>query len=300
LLSFAVVAACLAAGAAGATSRATIPARSAVSALAADGTDVSFATMPNATDCDRVFVWHTSARRPVQLGKKQRCKTKTLGITGLGVTKGRALWVTATGSSVSLLRLWTATTTKTTPKAIGSATRNVQANEPLPIVVGTAGGGLLPYAMGTTVTVLRSNGTSFTWTAPARVVALAARGGRVAVASEGSRVTVIDGRGTVVSVDLFASEVSAVAMTSKGLLVQRGTTLELRRESDAHEFTMSASGQLDDADSRWAAWSDGRVVHLIRLPDGATVGTYPGTSATLAGSTLYAANGKTVTSRAIG
>ena len=270
-----------------------------MTALAADGTEVSYATTPSATDCDRVFVWQTTARKPVQLGKKQRCKTKTLGITALGVTKGRALWLTGTGSSMAVLRLWTATTTKTTPKALGTATRDVQANEPPPIVVGTAGGGLLPYAMGTTVTVLRSNGTSFTWPAPARVVALAARGGRVAVATEGSRVTVLDSRGNVVSVDLFTSEVSAVAMTAKGLLVQRGSTLELRREADAHEYTMTATAQLDDADSKYAAWSDGKLVHVIRLPDGTSVGTYPGTSAALAGTTLYVANGKTVTSRTI-
>ncbi len=299
MLSFAVLAACLAASAAGAASTVAIPARGTVTALAADGTDVSFATMPSTTDCDRVFVWQTTVRKPLQLGKKQRCKTKTLGITALGVTKGRALWVTGTGSSLALLRLWTATTTRTTPKALGTATRDVQANEPLPIVVGTAGDGLLPYAMGSTVTVLRSNGSTFTWEAPARVVALAARGGRVAVATEGSRVTVLDGRGNVVSVDLFSSDVSAVAMTAKGMLVQRGSTLELRREPGAHEYTMTATGQLDDADSKYAAWSDGKLVHVIRLPDGASVGTYPGTSAALAGSTLYVANGKTVTSRTI-
>jgi hypothetical protein len=299
LLSLAVLAACLAASAAGATSGATISARGTVTALAADGTDVSFATVPNASDCDRVFVWQTTARKPVQLGKKQRCKSKTLGITALGVTKDRALWVTGTGNPVATLRLWTATSAKPTPKALGTAVRDMQANEPVPIVVGTAGGGLLPYAMGATVAVLRSNGTSFPWIAPARVVALAARGGRVAVATEGSRVTVLDGKGNVVSVDLFSSDVSAVAMTAKGLLVQRGSTLELRREADAHEYPMTAAGQLEDADSKYAVWSDGKLVHVIRLPDGAAIGTYPGTSAALAGATLYVANGKTVTSRTI-
>jgi hypothetical protein len=240
-----------------------------------------------------------SARKPVQLGKTQRCKSKTLGITALAVTKGRALWITGTGSPVAMLRLWTASTTRTTPKQLGTATRDIQANEPMPIVVGTAGGGLLPYAIGTTVTVLRSNGTSFQWTAPARVIALAARGGRVAVASEGARVTVLDGRANVASVDLFTSEVSAIAMTAKGLLVQRGSTLELRRESDAHEYTMTGAAQLNDADSKWAAWSDAKTVHVIRLPEGSSVATYPGTSAAVAGTTLYVANGKTVTSRTI-
>jgi hypothetical protein len=179
--------------------------------------------------------------------------------------------------------------------------RDTQANEPLPIVVGIAGGGLLPYALGTTVTVLRSDGRMAfkPWTAPGRVVALAARNGRVAVASEGARVTVLDSRGNVASVDLFESEVTGVALTGKGLLVQRGAALELRREADAHQYTMTANGQLEDADSKWAAWWDGKLVHVIRLPDGAQVATYPGTSAALAGSTLYVANGKTITSRTI-
>ena len=88
-------------------------------------------------------------------------------------------------------------------------------------------------------------------------------------------------------------------MTSKGLLVQRGTTLELRREADANEYTMTGDAQLADADAKWAAWSDGKLVHLIRLPDGAQVATYPGTSAAIAGTTLYVANGKTITSRTI-
>jgi len=273
-----------------------------VTALSADGTDVSFATSPTASDCDRVFLWRTTAQKPVQLGKKQRCKLKSLGITALAVTKDRALWVTASGSPVATLSLWTATPTRSTPRQLLTAARDVQANEPLPIVVGAAGGGLLPYAEGgTTVTVLRSDGRQAfkPWTAPGRVVALAARNGRVAIASEGARVTVLDSRGSVVSVDLFESEVSGVALTAKGLLVQRGTTLELRREADAHDYPMTVTGQLDDADSKWAAWSDGKLVHVIRLPDGASMGTYPGTSAAFAGNTLYVANGKTITSRTI-
>jgi hypothetical protein len=286
---------------AAASARITIPSRSSVTALSADGSDASFAASATGTDCDRVYVWQTTARRPVQLGKKQRCKTKSLGVPALAVTKGRALWLTASGSPVATLSLWTATATKPTPKQLLTAQRDVQANEPLPIVVGAAGDGLLPYAQGTTVTVLRSDGhMAFKpWTAPGRVTALAARNGRVAIASEGARVTVLDNRGNVVSVDLFEGEVTDVTMTAKGLLVARGTTLELRRESDAHEYTMTGTAQLNDADAKWAAWSDGRLVHVIRLPDGAQIGTYPGTAAAFAGNTLYVANGKTITSRTL-
>ena len=297
-----VLAACLTGAAAAARSIASIPARSGVTALAADGNETSYATSPTVADCDRVFVWQAPTRHSVQLGKKQRCKTKSSGIASLTVTKGRALWLTETGSPVSSVRLWTAATSKPTPRQLDLEMRDVQAGDPEPIVVGTAGGGLLPYAIGSDVIVLRPNGqVAYTWTATGRVVSLVARGGRVAVAQEGSRVTMLDSRGNIVSVDVYASELNGVALTSKGLLVQRGTTLELRSggAANSHQYTVPATAVLDDADSRWAAWSDGKLVHVIRLPDGAAVATYPGTSAAISGSTLYVANGKAITIRTL-
>ena len=266
--------------------------------LAADGSELAFATMPTASDCDRVFIWESLTHRVAQLGQKQRCKVKSLGVSGLGVTKGRAMWLTtSSGPTLSTVKLWTATTKRPTPRQL--LTANVASGDEAPIIVGKASGGLLPYAQDTAVTVLRSDGKSFNWTATDHVVGLAARGGQVAVAQDGNRVTVLDSNGNVVSVDLYTSAVNAVALTSKGQLVQRGTTLELRRGADAHDYTMSATGVLDDADARWAVWSDGKFVHVIRLPDGAQVGVYPGTTAALSGSTLYVANGKTIAIRTI-
>ena len=92
--------------------------------------------------------------------------------------------------------------------------------------------------------------------------------------------TVLDSHGNIVSVDLYSSELDNVALTAKGLLVQRGTTLELRSggAASAHQYTLPPTATLADADSRWAAWSDGKLVHVIRLPDGAAVATYPGTA----------------------
>ena len=148
LLPFVVLAACLTAGTAGATSRVTIPARSAVTALAADGTDTSFCGDGDLDGLRPGLRLAGDGAPTGAVGKKQRCKAKGLGITALAVTKGRALWVTATGNPVATLNLWTATTTKPTPKALATATRDIQANEPVPIVVGSAGGGLLPYADG--------------------------------------------------------------------------------------------------------------------------------------------------------
>ena len=69
----AVISACASATGAGATESSSIPARSTVTAVAADGDEAAYATAATATDCDRVFVWERVSRRTIQLGKKQRC-----------------------------------------------------------------------------------------------------------------------------------------------------------------------------------------------------------------------------------
>jgi hypothetical protein len=301
LLFLTVVSVCLATGVAGATSEAFIVARGPVTALEADGDQAAFAAAPTKLDCDRVFVWQRSATHLFQLGRKQPCGPGAFpgsGIVGLAVTGGRALWITVGGGKSHSWRLWTATTTKPTPRLLQSSLS--AADDPPPITVGTAAGGLLPYAVGSTVTTLRANGsTAFTWNAPSRIVGLAATEDRVAVAQEGARVTVLDTQGGVVSMDLYETDVSAVAFTGKGLLVQRAGLLELRREADAHEFATAPDAQLDDADARWAAWSDEKLVHVIRLPDGAELATFPGSAAALAGNRVYVANGRRIMVRTI-
>jgi hypothetical protein len=266
--------------------------------VAADADQVAYATLPTSTDCARVFIWDRLTRRTVQLGKKQRCSGGAgSDITALAVTGGRALWLDTAGGKLPGGRLWTATTTRPTPRQLTPSASDISQL----IVLGSAAGGLLPYAVGTTVTVLRADGKrAFApWEASGRVIALAARGGRVAVAQEGSRVTVLDSKGNVASVDIYQSDVTDVALTSKGLLAQRDGLLELRRQAEVHQYTTSANATLDDAEGRWAAWSDGKLVHLIRLPEGAQAGTYAGVHAALAGTHLYVANGRTITVRTI-
>jgi hypothetical protein len=297
----AVLFACVGTGIAGASSQSLIVGRSTVTGLAADGGEVAFAAARTAADCDRVFIWQGLSRRTIQLGKKQRCDTAgtSRGTAGVAVNGGRALWVTYSGSSTREWRLWTATATKTTPRLLQVVTR--PASDPQPVIVGAAGGGLLPYAVDSTVTALHTNGTpAFTWTASSTVVAVAAAtNGRVAVAETGGRVTVLDAHAKVLSVDLYMSDVSAVAVTSTGLLVQRASLLEFRREADAHEFPIPAGARLADAHGKWGVWTDGKLVHLIHLPDGAQKASYPGAWAAFAGTRLYVANGRTITVRTI-
>jgi hypothetical protein len=300
LTFLAVLAACLSTGTAGATSHALIVGRSTVTALAADGGDVAFAAARTSTDCDRVFIWKRSTQKVSQLGKKQRCDSTSTGrgIAGLAVTGGRALWLSYAGGNIREWRLSTATSSRTTPRLLQFVPRDV--SEPQPIIVGAASGGLLPYAVDSTVTTLRAGGgTAFNWTASTPVVALAAADGQVAVAEGGGRVTVLDSQGRVVSVDLYASDVSAVALVAKGQLVQRGAVLEMRHGTEAHEYATAANARLADAAGKWAAWSDGKLVHVLRLTDGVQTATFGGSSAALAGNRLYVANGRSITVRTI-
>jgi hypothetical protein len=301
VIFLAVLSACVPVSIAGGAQSALIVAPSTVTALAADGDQVAYSTARTAADtCDHAFIWQKLPRRTFQLGKKTHCAGDH-GVAGIAVSGGRALWVTWAGGKVRDWQLWTATTTRTTPRLLQSAMTDMRSPDELqPIIVGPAGGGLLPYALGSIVTTLRTNGvTAFSWSASSPVVALAAADGRVAVAEQGGRVTVLDAHGKIVSVDIYASEVSSVAFVVKGLLVQRGTVLELRHESESHEYTISVDSHLADAEGKWAVWSDGKLEHVIRLTDGAQTATFAGSWAALVGSRLYTAAGRTITVRTI-
>jgi hypothetical protein len=269
-----------------------------VTALAADGNEVAFAAARTKLDCDRVFIWQRLTGRTFQLGTRQRCAPRAAPVDSLAVSGARALWLTSTSGKTVSWQLWTATTTKKTPKLLQFTTR--QPDDPRPILVGSAGGGLLPYAVDNTVTALKSNGSiAFPgWNASSPIVGLAASSGRIAVA-EAQRVTVLDVHGKIVSVDLYASEVSAVGLVTKGQVVQRGSVIELRRGTDAHEFPITANSHLADAEGKAAAWWDGKLVHVMRLPDGTQTGAYPGSLAAIASTRLYVANGRSITIRTI-
>jgi hypothetical protein len=111
---------------------------------------------------------------------------------------------------------------------------------------------------------------------------------------------VLDTHPNIVSVDLYESEISSVELPAKNQqLVQRGDIFELRRQTDAHQFPVAAGARLDDADSKWAVWSDGRLVHVLRLTDGAQIGQYAGTLGAVSGNRLYVANGRKITFRTL-
>src|SRR5439155_670397 len=102
---------------------------------------------------------------------------------------------------------------------------------PPPVVVGDAGGDLLPYAVDSSVVVLHANGSrAFSWTAPAPPLELSAGSGDVAVTLPGGRVVVLDSTGRIVSDRTFDATVLGARVTSSGLVLRRARSLGLADE----------------------------------------------------------------------
>ena len=121
-----------------------------------------------AAECRHAELWNAAASKATHLGKKVACDSPG-GIRGPAIVGNRAVWATNVGGNLRDWTVWTATTTSPTPKALAKVS-GVDASDPDPVVIGTAGDGLVAYAVGTAVTAIRANGsTAWEWTAPATV-----------------------------------------------------------------------------------------------------------------------------------
>jgi hypothetical protein len=285
---------------AGAATVRSVTAPAPVLALAHDGSSVAYAVGRNARDCDRVYVWNLATRGVTKLGRRTHCVETSTGnaISALGVAGTRVLWLHYAGGNRRNYTLWTATTSRPLPRLLAS--REVDVDDPAPIVVGRGDhsklGSLLPYAAGAAVVALRADGSrALAWTAPAPVVALAAHAGELAVAYRGGRVAVLDARGRVERTETFASEVDAVALTGRGLVVQRGRTVELRGGAVPRLWELPRSSRLRDATGDWAYFVDGGTLHRLRLTaDGTTQYLTGGTDLDVESSLLATASGRRV------
>jgi hypothetical protein len=218
---------------AGAASVRTVRTPAAVLAVGADWPFVAYATGSSAGDCNRVYIWNLATRAVSRLGRRTHCIQTSTGnaVGSVAVAGRRALWIHYAGGNRRNYTLWTATTTRPQPLLLGS--REVDVDDPAPLVVGegdnSTRGSLLPYAVGNRVVALRANGSrAFAWTASARVVSLGAGAGQLAVATEDATVTLLSERGQVLRVERYASSVQEVRLASSTIAAQRGRTLELR------------------------------------------------------------------------
>ena len=279
----------------------TVTAPAPVRALELDRARIVYATGRSALDCNRVFVWNLTTRGVTKLGRRTHCEQTSTGneIAAVSIAGTRVLWVHYAGGNIRDWSLWTATTTRPSPRRLRFVSRDVDA--PAPIVIGQGDssklGDLLPYAVDRTVVALRADGSRrFAWTAPARVVALSALDGKLAVASAGGVVTVLDARGRVLRTERFGSEIDAVRISGDAIAVQHGRTLELRGGRTAM-YLLVAGVKLADADGDRAVLVGGGKVRSFDLDSGNGGVVASGSVAGLEGSRLAIGSGRTVSVR---
>ena len=299
-----VVAVLLGSGSAlAATGTGSVTAPAVVTTLAFDGSRVAYSSGFSAGDCNRVRVWNLTNRAVTRLGRTTHCEQTSTGntIDTLAIAGKRVVWLYSVGGNFTDWSVFTASTGSTRPKLL----RHVYLDtaDPTPMIVGAGGssktGRLLPYAVDRTVVVLNDTGARrFTWTAPARVTALAAGAGQVAVGSTSGTVTVLDSTGRVLRQETYPADVSAVRITASGLFAQYGRTVEFRGGGQGRTTVLPANVLVQDAEGERIYYSAGGVVHARSLTTGSDRVLGAGKLVQAEGTRVAIASGNRVTVRA--
>jgi len=248
-----------------------------VLALGLSGADVVFASAATGERCPALTIWHTDLRfdRRFSTGRDCPATSTGSGIAAVAEAQGRVLWLSYAGGNNRDWTLYTASERARTPRLLRFVTVDVSA--PPPIVVGDADERLLPYAVDRTVVALDPNGSRrFTWTAPSRVVGLAAGPaslngliGVVAQLDDGSVVT-LSPAGAVLRTDTFAAgAVRGVHLGAIGTLIQLGDSLDIRKGASRRTLPLAPrAGQLDFA-AGVAVYAAADGIHALRVATGA-------------------------------
>ena len=277
----------------GAAASPTVVAPRAVSAVALDGGRSVFAT---ARECGGVRVWRPAGSSVLRIGKPRACLQTSTGaaVADVAVAGNRVLWLEYVGGNRREWSLFTGTTTRPQARRLQFVTN--EAGDDAPIVLGGGDGtrlGLLPYAVGRAVVVLRvSGGRSFSWTAPALVTALDADQGRVAVATLGGLVTILDANGELVRRERFAGRISTLRVTGNGVAVQYGRTVELRGAGPSQTTLLPQGGRLVGAAAGRVYYASAAGVRVRSLTDGSDTLVAVGTLADVDGNTVIVAAGR--------
>ena len=155
----------------------TIVRNGAVRLVALNQASFAFMVARSKTDCDHVELWNTDTRGVWRFGKPGPCTnlgSTGTGISSVGVSGNRALWIRYTGGNFRDWQLMTATTTQKTPKQLRFVEQDVDLPSPFQIGDSTRGLGI-PYAAGKEVVLLGANGVAvFKATDSAKIVRVTA------------------------------------------------------------------------------------------------------------------------------
>lgn len=248
--------------------------------VAVSGTFVAATLDQGKTECFHAELWNAASNKATHLGKKVACQAPG-AIRGPSVVGNRAVWATNVGGNLRDWTVWTATTTSPVPKALATVL-GVDASDPDPVVIGRPGAGIVAYAVGTKITALRANGsTTWTQTAPARVVVLASgdapghTGITSAISADGAA-TIIDAAGNVIvkgtsssATDECLLKTGAIGIVP-GLIVNTGT-------NPVTKYVVPKAAKLLDCAAGIAIYRVGSTIKGIRIATGQTATLLTGT-----------------------
>jgi hypothetical protein len=277
-----------------------------VRALERSGYSVAFLSGPYGGHCGpRVMLWSLVTRGVHRLGRhpdllcRGRPSTGS-GITGIAVAGNRALWLAYAGGNRRDWILETATTTRPNERRLEF--REVEVDAPPPIVLGVASELVMPYSIGSTVKVLRANGsTAYTWSAPGRVTNTTSYSVNVAVFVAGGRCYILSPTGIVQKTYTFPpGSVQEFALARLGLVVQlTGGRVEIRIGSSVQRLTLPAGARMLDYAEGILLYKVGPQIRARRVSTGKDVFLRNGTFAVLEHNGLSYALGRRVSSVAM-
>lgn len=270
----------LATTAAALTPNRTIVAPLPVQDLALTGTSVAYvADAPSGLRCGRIGFWNTRTGATLSIDAKELCVDEAStgqGIWDVAVATKRVLWLTFAGGNFREWFLWTATTTKRTPRQLRFVSRPVE--DPPPIVIGPGTAAGIPYAVDRQIVYLGDDGRAiFRTTVASPVRALASHlNGRFGVV-----VAALLANGTVVGLDGNGEQEIAWdppgTVTALGLDDLRGIAVQVEREVSfpGGEVTLPRGARMADFAQGRILWTrDGDLGQTLvtgesrRLVDG--------------------------------
>jgi hypothetical protein len=245
--------------------------------VALNDASFAFVVARSKQDCDHVELWNTDVKGIWRFGRPGPCTnlgSTGAGISALGVSGNRAVWVRYNGGNLRDWQLMTATTTQKTPTQLRFVEQDVELTDP-PFVIGDSTAGLgIPYAAGKEVVLLGAHGAAvFKHVEPARIVALTAgrgpAGAVVAALRETGEVDMLKQDGSLAwSVVYPPGAVQAIALAPAGLVAQLPDWVQIRKPTGSRTATLPAGAAMTDYAEGGVLHTLNRTVHLMNFGNG--------------------------------
>lgn len=243
--------------------------------VALNHASLAFAVARTKKDCDHVELWDTDTKGLWRFGKPGPCTnlgSTGNGISAIGTSGNRVLWVRYAGGNLRDWQLMSATTTQRTPKQLRFVEQDVDLPSPFQIGDATGSAGI-PYSAGKEVVLLGTNGVAaFKATQPSRV--LAVTGGKgpggavVAALLETGEVVLLGGDGSVVQTIPFPpGAVKAMSLAPAGLVAQVPGAVQIRNGAKTTTVNLPAGAVLRDYAEGRILYTKSGEAHAFRISD---------------------------------